>query len=173
MIAPPRLHLTPPDARRAGLLVVGAADHPRLRDLCQGFAEEGYEVMAVDARDMASAALALAGPVVVLAIGEGAGHAWAGACGPPTVAGLSLFDPPMEALFGAPACPVITHFSLEGGAASPAAVDALRERWPELPVYPYRAAPGFLFGDGDPARLARLRTLQLFHRAGGKAEMGG
>jgi carboxymethylenebutenolidase len=170
---PPRLHLAPPDARRAGLLVVGATDHPRLGELCQGFAEEGYEVMAVGARDMASAVLALAGPVVVLALGEGAAQAWAGACGLSTVAGLSLFDPPMAALIGAPACPVIIHFSLEGGAASLAALDALRERRPELPVYPYRAAPGFIFGDGDPARLARLRTLQLFHRAGGKAEMGG
>jgi carboxymethylenebutenolidase len=173
MIEPPRLHLAPPDVRRAGLLVVGAADHPRLRDLCQGFVEEGYEVMAVGARDMTAGVLALAGPVVVLALGEGAAHAWAGACGLSAVAGLSLFDPPLEALAGAPVCPVIIHFSLEGGAVSIAELDALRERWPELPVYPYRTAPGFLFGDSDPARLARLRTLQLFHRAGGKAEMGG
>jgi carboxymethylenebutenolidase len=41
-------HATPPDARRGGLLLIqeifGVTDH--IRELCDGFAEDGYEVIA-------------------------------------------------------------------------------------------------------------------------------
>jgi len=173
MSAVPRtLHLTPPDARRAGLVIVGGRTDDSLIELCRGFAEQGYEVMApvVDALD--AAVSSLAGPVVMLSLGEAAPWVLAASVRLP-VAAISLFDPPVEALAIAPNCPVISHFSLTRGTASAAELDALRDRCPELVVYPYAAEAGFIFGDSDAARLARLRTLQLFHRAGGKAEMGG
>jgi carboxymethylenebutenolidase len=165
------LHLTPPDARRAGLVVVGAVDDARRDILCAGFAEQGYEVMA-SPPDLDEAVLGLAGPVVVLSLGQGAAAALSAAARLAKVAAVSLFDPPLEGLTPQPQCPVIAHFAL-GDEISASRLDDLRTSWPTLAVYPYAAEPGFIFGDGDAARLARLRTLQLFHRAGGKAEMGG
>jgi carboxymethylenebutenolidase len=168
----PILHLTPPDARRAGLAVVGAEDDPRLGVLCAGFAEQGYEVMATSADGIEAAAMALASPVVVLAFGASATDALAAAARLSQITAISLFDPPLAALSVSLERPVIAHFAL-GADVSPSQLDDLRSLWPTLAVYPYAAEPGFLFGDSDAARLARLRTLQLFHRAGGKAEMGG
>jgi carboxymethylenebutenolidase len=171
--SPPKLHLRPPDARRTGLVVAGAVDDVRLGHLCAGFAEQGYEVMAPGLDNLDAAVSALAGPVVLLSLGAGAAAAMATAIARPEVVAVSLFDPAVESLSTPPSCAAIAHFGLQGGTASSAELDALRDRHPDLAVYPYAAEPGFIFADSDAARLARLRTLQLFHRAGGKAEMGG
>ena len=52
------------------------------------------------------------------------------------------------------------------------AVDEIRARHPDLPVYVYDAGHGFVSDrrsdyDPDSARLARLRTLAHFSRHGG------
>ena len=55
-------------------------------------------------------------------------------------------------------------------------VETVAEAHPDLPIHLYDAGHAFMAPSdlhADSARLARLRTLQLFHRASGKAEMGG
>jgi carboxymethylenebutenolidase len=54
-------------------------------------------------------------------------------------------------------------------------VTAIADANPDIPVYVYDAGHGFNSDrradyDPDCARLARLRTLQLFARAGGRGE---
>jgi carboxymethylenebutenolidase len=54
-------------------------------------------------------------------------------------------------------------------------VGTIAEAFPDLPLYSYDAGHGFASDrrpdfDPDSARLARLRTLQLFARAGGRGE---
>ena len=77
-----------------------------------------------------------------------------------------------------PKCPVILHFGKKDQHIPPEHWDMIRERHPDTPVYVYDADHGFFspdrppsIHDPDSARLARLRTLQLFQQASGaKAE---
>jgi carboxymethylenebutenolidase len=71
-----------------------------------------------------------------------------------------------------PLCPTILHFGKTDTSIPPERIEEIRERHPDLPIYLYDAGHGF-FSDrradhqADAAQLARLRTLQLFHRASG------
>ncbi len=73
-----------------------------------------------------------------------------------------------------PKCPVILHFGKKDQHITSDHWDRIRERHPDVPLYLYDADHGFFSADRPPtiydpdsARLARLRTLQLFHQAAG------
>jgi carboxymethylenebutenolidase len=75
-----------------------------------------------------------------------------------------------------PKVPTILHFGRKDASIPPEAVEKIRERHPDLPVFVYDADHGFYSPDRPPeiyapdcARLAKLRTLQLFHRAAAPA----
>ena len=71
-----------------------------------------------------------------------------------------------------PRCPTILHFGKTDASIPMSVVDGIGEAHPEVPIYRYDAGHGF-FSDrradfnADCARLARLRTLQLFQKASG------
>jgi len=71
-----------------------------------------------------------------------------------------------------PLCPIILHFGKTDASIPPERIDEIAARHPDLAIYLYEAGHGF-FSDRrrdyheDSARLARLRTLQLFHRSAG------
>ena len=71
-----------------------------------------------------------------------------------------------------PKCPVILHFGKKDQHITPDHWEKIRERHPDVPLYLYDADHGFFSPDRPPsifdpdcARLARLRTLQLFQQA--------
>lgn len=126
-----------------------------------------------------AAADLLAGPVSVLGLSFGGTVAWLAAG---RLSGLSA----VSSLSGGhvarwldegPRCPTILHFGKHDAMIPPADVQRISEAHPDLPVWLYDAGHGFCTPgaeyDPDAAHLAMLRTRQLFHRAGGKAEMGG
>ena len=77
-----------------------------------------------------------------------------------------------------PKVPVILHFGKKDQHIPPEHWEKIREAHPDVPLYLYDADHGFFspdrppsIHDPDSARLARLRTLQLFQQAAGvKAE---
>jgi carboxymethylenebutenolidase len=71
-----------------------------------------------------------------------------------------------------PRCPIILHFGRRDASIPPEMVEAIGAAHPELPIHLYDAGHGFVSDrradyDADAARLARLRTLQIFARNGG------
>lgn len=209
----PAYHSPPRDARRGGLVLVqevfGVTDH--IRELCDGYAEDGYEVLAPFfyerlekgfatgyapegvARgvahsqatpwdqvqgDLQSAIEALAAPVFVTGYCWGGSAAWLAACRCEGVAAVSSFYGRRitELLDEVPRCPIILHFGKTDASIPLERVDEIAERHPEAGVYLYDAGHGFVSDrrsdyNEDCARLARLRTLQLFARnGGGRAE---
>ena len=73
-----------------------------------------------------------------------------------------------------PKCPVILHFGKKDQHILPEHWEKIREAHPDTPVYIYDADHGFFSPDrppevfdADSARLARLRTLQLFQKSSG------
>jgi len=80
-----------------------------------------------------------------------------------------------ELIAETPRCPVICHFGRLDASIPQAVVDRIAETFPDIPLYSYDAGHGFASDrradfEPDSARLARLRTLQLFARAGGRGE---
>jgi carboxymethylenebutenolidase len=202
-------HAPPRDARRGGLVLVqeifGVTDH--IRELCEGFAEEGYEVIAPAfydrleggfeagytpddiakgrkysketswdqvAGDLQTAVDALDAPVFVTGYCWGGTAAWLAACRCEGVAAASCFYGRRipELVHEAPKCPTILHFGRNDPTIPPEVVEFIGEAHPEVPVFIYDAGHGFVSDrradyNADCARLARLRTLQLFTRSGG------
>ena len=81
-----------------------------------------------------------------------------------------------ELLDEPPLCPVILHFGRHDASIPPDVVDAIADAYPDMPVYRYDAGHGFNSDRADhhpdAARLARLRTLQLFAlNGGGRGEL--
>jgi carboxymethylenebutenolidase len=199
------------DARRGGLILVqeifGVTDH--IRQLADGFAHDGYEVIVPSfydrlepgfAADYSQEAIARGlrysnetpwdqvagdlqaaidvlkprGPVHVAGYCWGGTAAWLAACRCDGVASASAFYGRRisELKDETPRCPTILHFGKTDTSIPPDRIEDLRERHPDLPIYLYEAGHGF-FSDrrtddhADSAQLARLRTLQLFHRASG------
>ena len=77
-----------------------------------------------------------------------------------------------ELLAETPRCPTILHFGKRDASIPPQTVEAIAAAHPDLPIYRYDAGHGFNSDrradyDPDSARLARLRTLQLFQRSTG------
>jgi carboxymethylenebutenolidase len=202
-------HAPPNDARRGGIVlaqeIFGVTDH--IRELADGFAEDGYEVIAPAffdrlergfaagytpgdiekgrryseetpwdqvQGDLQAAIVALAGPVFVVGYCWGGTAAWLAACRCEGVSAASCFYGRRipELVHETPKCPTILHFGRSDPTIPPEVVEFIVEAHPEVPVYLYEAGHGFASDrradyHADAARLARLRTLQLFQRSGG------
>jgi len=201
------------NARRGGLVLIqeifGVTDH--IRELAEGFAEDGYEVIAPSlydrlqpgfaagydpdgmargvafsqetpwdqvAADLSAAIAALKPPVFVAGYCWGGAATWLAACRCDGVAAASAFYGRRitELMDETPRCPIILHFGRTDASIPPERVEEIRERHPDIPIHLYDAGHGFVSDrrqdyDADAARLARLRTLQLFTRSGGRGEM--
>jgi carboxymethylenebutenolidase len=204
----------PTDARRGGLLLIqeifGVTDH--IRELCDGYAADGYEVIAPAFYDRlergfacdyseasiqrgvshsqatpwaqvagdAQAALdALDGPRFVTGYCWGGAATWLVACRCQGVSAAATFYGRRisELVDEMPRCPTILHFGKTDASIPMEKVDEIREKHPDLPIYLYDAGHGFVSDrrrdyHEDSARLARLRTLQVFARNGGGSGRG-
>jgi carboxymethylenebutenolidase len=129
-------------------------------------------------QDIQAAVDALAPPVFAMGFCWGGTAAWMAASRVNGIAAVSAFygHQIVEHLEETPKVPSILHLGLRDEYISPQMAEAVAEAHPELPIYLYEAGHAFVAPSGhvaDAAALARLRTLQLFHRAAGKAESGG
>lgn len=205
----PAYHVRPSDARRGGLVLIqeifGLTDH--IRELCDGFANDGYEVIAPAfydrlepgfavgydpdgvargaahsqatpwdqvAGDIQAAIDALAPPVFVTGFCWGGAATWLAACRCEGLAAASCFYGRRitELKDETPKVPTILHFGKTDASIPPERVEEIREAHPDLPIHLYDAGHGFVSDrradyHPDSARLARLRTLQLFSRNSG------
>jgi len=126
------------------------------------------------AGDLAAAIAALAPPVFVAGYCWGGAATWLAACRCEGVAAASSFYGRriVELLGETPRCPIILHFGRRDSTIPSATVEAIAAAYPEIPIHLYDAGHGFVSDrrpdhDSDSARLARLRTLQVFARNGG------
>jgi carboxymethylenebutenolidase len=129
------------------------------------------------AGDLAACVAALTPPVFVVGYCWGGAAAWLAACRCEGVAAVSSFYGRRipELVSETPRCPVILHFGRRDASIPPAIVEAIGEAHPDLPIHLYDAGHGFASERSadyrpDAARLARLRTLQLFARGSGRGE---
>ncbi len=202
-------HVEPDDARHGGLVLIQEifGVTPHIQELCDSFAEQGYEVIAPSLYDrlepgfqadhapeamakavcysqetpwdqvegdLNAAIATLAGPIFVTGFCWGGTATWLAACRCPGVAAASCFYGRRipELLTETPKCPTILHFGKTDKSIPPEIVDQIAAAHPDLPIHLYDAGHGFVSDrgkdyDADAARLARLRTLQLFQRAVG------
>jgi carboxymethylenebutenolidase len=126
------------------------------------------------AGDLAACVAALQPPVFVAGYCWGGTATWLAACRCEGVAAASSFYGRRlpELIAETPRCPIILHFGRKDPSIPPATVEAIAEAWPDIPIYQYDAGHGFVSDrsadyNPDAARLARLRTLQLFTLNGG------
>lgn len=124
--------------------------------------------------DLAAAVAALEPPVFVTGFCWGGTAAWLAACRVDGVAAASAYYGRRipELIDETPRCPIILHFGKRDPTIPPETVEMIRDRFPDIPVYVYDAGHGFVSDrradyDPDCARLARLRTLQVFQKASG------
>jgi carboxymethylenebutenolidase len=129
------------------------------------------------AGDLAACVAALEPPVFAVGYCWGGAAAWMAACRVAGIAAASSYYGRRIPEFAGetPKCPVIAHFGRRDASIPEAVVTAIAEASPDIPVFIYDAGHGFNSDrradyDPDCARLARLRTLQLFARAGGRGE---
>ena len=130
------------------------------------------------AADLAAAVTALKPPVFVVGYCWGGTAAWLAAGRAPGIAAASCYYGRRipELLTEAPRCPTILHFGRRDASIPPDVVDAIADAYPDMPVHRYDAGHGFASDradyNADCARLARLRTLQLFAlNGGGRGEL--
>lgn len=116
----------------------------------------------------------LAGPVFIVGYCWGGAAAWLAACRCENLSAASCYYG--RHIVGlkdeTPRCPTILHYGREDESIPLSDVEAVTAAHPDLPVHLYDAGHGFNRDVGDhyqpdAAHLARLRTLQLFHRASG------
>ncbi|MBV9994926.1 MAG: dienelactone hydrolase family protein [Caulobacteraceae bacterium] len=125
------------------------------------------------AGDLAAAVAALKPPVFVVGYCWGGTATWLAAARCEGVAAASSFyGRRIPELIGeAPRCPIILHFGRNDPTIPPTTVEAIAAAYPEIPIHLYDAGHGFVSDrsdhDDEAARLAHLRTLQLFTRHGG------
>lgn len=132
------------------------------------------------AADLQTAINALAPPVFVTGFCWGGTAAWLAACRCTGLSAASSFYGRRipELVSETPRCPVILHFGKTDASIPPAIIDQIAAAHPDVPIHLYDAGHGFMSDrrrdfDADSARLARLRTLQLFQReAVGRGEHG-
>jgi carboxymethylenebutenolidase len=198
------------DARRGGLVLLGAIDGPKpyVRDLAEAFASEGYDVLAPAlsaGRDpdppadpsnldvfersgwgerclpaVQAAIDSLEGPVFLIGFSFGGTLAWLAAARCHGLAAASIFygGHVLHWIDEGLRCPVALHFGRRDPIVPEADVQRIMQARPDLAVWTYEAAHDFVAPGPDhaeeAARLALLRTRQLFHKnSGAKAEMGG
>jgi carboxymethylenebutenolidase len=126
------------------------------------------------AGDLAACVAALAPPVFVVGYCWGGAATWLAACRCEGVAAASSFYGRRipELVAETPRCPIILHFGRRDASIPLATVEQIATAHPDIPIYLYDAGHGFASDrradyDADCARLARLRTLQLFALHGG------
>lgn len=126
------------------------------------------------AADLAAIVAALEPPVFAVGYCWGGTAAWLAAARVEGIAASSCYYGRRipELLSEPPQCPTILHFGRRDASIPPDVVDAIAEAYPDLPVHRYDAGHGFASDrradyHADAARLARLRTLQLFALSGG------
>jgi len=115
---------------------------------------------------------ALAGPVFVMGFCFGGTSAWIASCFCDGITAVSCFygGHIIGYVGETPKVPTILHFGKTDDTIPPADVEAIAAAHPDLPLWLYDAGHAFVAPSGyheDSARLAMLRTLQLFHRSGG------
>ncbi|MBL8555716.1 MAG: dienelactone hydrolase family protein [Phenylobacterium sp.] len=144
---------------------------PALQTRQNGMAQaSGWGVAVLDA--VQGAIDALAPPVFAMGFCFGGNVAWLAASRCGGLAAVSAFYGGQIATFldDTPKIPTILHLGKTDPLIPPADVEAIRAAHPDLPVFVYEAGHAFMAPNGfheDSARLARLRTLQLFARSGG------
>jgi carboxymethylenebutenolidase len=126
------------------------------------------------AGDLQAAIDALAGPVFVTGFCWGGTATWLAACRCSGLAAASSFYGRRipELVDESPRCPIILHFGKTDASIPPATIDLIAQAHLDIPIHLYEAGHGFVSDrrkdyDADSARLARLRTLQLFQRSSG------
>ena len=131
------------------------------------------------AADLTAAVAALAPPVFMVGYCWGGTAAWLAAARVKGVAAASCYYGRRipEIMAEPPLCPTILHFGRHDASIPPTTVEAIAAAYPDLPIHVYDAGHGFASDRrtdyrADAARLARLRTLQLFAKSGGRGEMG-
>lgn len=202
------------DARRGGLVVLHAiwGVTPHIRELCDSYAEDGYETIAPSlfdrfepgfpdrntdpsiqplrnafaertgqgatcVADIQAAIDALKPPVFLLGFCFGGSAAWVAAARCERLSAVSCFygGHIVQHLDLKPQVPTILHFGRTDELIPPQDVAAVAEANPDIPIHLYDAGHAFVAPNGyvaDAARLAHLRTLQLFARnTGVRAEM--
>jgi carboxymethylenebutenolidase len=129
------------------------------------------------AADLSASISALAPPVFVVGYCWGGTAAWLAASRCEGVAAVSSFYGRRipELAQDIPRCPIILHFGRHDASIPPPVVEAIGAAYPDMPIHVYDAGHGFVSDRSadhhpDAARLARLRTLQLFARHGGRGE---
>ena len=152
--------LPPGDARRGGLVILGARGDTGA-ELARLYADGGYEtIVAEEADDAGSLIESLTPPVFVFALPDAAAVAWRLG----GIAAVSLVgDQAIAAVSAhAPTAPAILHL---GPASHDRLAETLEAALPDLPVHLRLETP-----DGE--RLLFLRTLRLFStHAGGRGEV--
>lgn len=131
------------------------------------------------AADLQAAINALARPVFVVGYCWGGTATWLAACRCSGLSAASSFYGRRipELLSETPRVPIILHFGRADTSIPPATVETIRAAHPDIPIHLYDAGHGFVSDRRvdhrpDAARLARLRTLQLFAlNSGGRGEM--
>ncbi|HWF00481.1 MAG TPA: dienelactone hydrolase family protein [Caulobacteraceae bacterium] len=126
------------------------------------------------AGDLRACVAALAAPVFAVGYCWGGTAAWLAACRCEGLAAASAYYGRRipELVEETPLCPIILHFGREDPTIPGEVVEAIGERHPDIPIHLYDAGHGFASDRRtdyreDAARLARLRNLALFSRAGG------
>ena len=144
---------------------------PALYPRQNGFAEAtrwGAEVL-----DLVQAAIAaLPPPVFLIGFCFGGTTAWLAAARCQGLKAVSCFygGDIIRYVAETPRVPTILHFGKTDPLIPPADVAAIGAAHPDLPIWLYDAGHAFVAPNGhhpDSAKLAMLRTLQLFQRAGG------
>ena len=115
---------------------------------------------------------ALEGPVFVLGFCFGGTAAWLAASRCERLTAVSCFygGDILQYVGETPKVPTALHFGKTDPLIPLADVEAIGTAHPDLPVWLYDAGHAFVAPSGhhaDSARLAMLRTLQLFQRSGG------
>ena len=147
-------------------------DPPRL-DARMALGEaSGWGVAALPRVQAAIDVLAGAGPVFAMGFCFGGTTAWLAASRCEGLKAVSCFygGDIIRYVADTPKVPTILHFGKSDPLIPPADVAAIEAAHPDLPVWLYEAGHAFVAPSGhhpDSAKLAMLRTLQLFQRAAG------
>jgi carboxymethylenebutenolidase len=147
-------------------------DPPRLSARMALGEAGGWGVEALPRVQATIDALTGSGPVFAMGFCFGGTTAWlaAGRCQGLKAVSCFYGGDIIRYVDDTPKVPTILHFGKTDPLIPPADVAAITAAHPDLPVWLYEAGHAFVAPNGhhpDSARLAMLRTLQLFQRAGG------